>query len=212
MIRKYKHIIWDWNGTLLNDVDLCVDIINGILSKRDIRVLSPNEYKKIFTFPVKDYYSSAGLDFSKDTFENLGTEWMDEYQKRRDESCLYEGVTDILSYFQGNGTEQSVLSAYMQNTLEEIIGLLELSKFFTHISGLDHIYAHGKIETGKELIEKIGLEKSEVVLIGDTIHDYEVAWAIGAECILIANGHQSKERLLTCGVPVLESITDLKSI
>jgi phosphoglycolate phosphatase len=212
MIGKYKHIIWDWNGTLLNDVDLCVDIINRILSKRGLRVLSHSDYKNIFTFPVKDYYSSAGLDFSKDTFEDLGTEWMDEYQRRRDESCLYEGVTDILSYVQENGTKQSILSAYMQNTLEEIIAMLGLSKYFAHISGLDHIYAHGKIETGKELIAIIGLEKSEMVLIGDTIHDYEVARTIGAECILIANGHQSKERLLTCGVPVLESITALKNI
>jgi phosphoglycolate phosphatase len=212
MIGKYKHIIWDWNGTLLNDVDLCIDIINGILAKRDLNVLSPMDYKRIFTFPVKDYYSNAGLDFTKETFEELGTEWMDEYQRRRDESCLYDGVTDILSYVKDNGTRQSVLSAYMQDTLEEIIEVLGLKSYFTYISGLDHIYAHGKVETGIELIKKIGLKKDEIVLIGDTIHDYEVSQTIGAECILVANGHQSKERLLTCGVPVLDSLFDLKSI
>lgn len=212
MIGKYKHIIWDWNGTLLNDVNLCIDIINGILAKRELNILSSVDYKNIFTFPVKEYYTSAGLDFSKETFEKLGTEWMDEYQRRRDESCLYDGVTDILSYVKSNGTKQSVLSAYMQDTLEEIIDILELTDYFTYISGLDHIYAHGKIETGKELVKKIGLNKNEIVLIGDTIHDYEVSQAIGAECVLISDGHQSKERLLTCGVPVLDSLMDLKSI
>jgi len=210
MIRNYKHVIWDWNGTLLNDVDLCISIINGILARRDLKVLSPADYKEIFTFPVKDYYTSAGLDFTIDTFETLGTEWMDEYEKRRSESCLYDGVNEVLSYITEHRIEQSVLSAYMQNTLEEIIKIMGLSNYFTHISGLNHIYAHGKIETGKDLINKIGLEKSEVVLIGDTIHDFEVAQAIGAECILVASGHQSKERLLTCGVPVIESIMELK--
>jgi phosphoglycolate phosphatase len=210
MINNYKHVIWDWNGTLLNDVDLCIDIINGILVKRKLQALSPDDYKRIFTFPVKDYYTSAGLDFTLDTFEVLGSEWMVEYEKRRDESCLYDGVNDILSYITNCGIKQSVLSAYMQNTLEDIINLMGLSDYFTHISGLDHIYAHGKIETGKALIKKIGLTKSEVVLIGDTIHDFEVASEIGAECILIASGHQSRERLLTCGVPVLDSIMNLK--
>lgn len=210
MPGKYKHIIWDWNGTLLNDIDLCVDIINGILKKRELTELSHDDYKRIFTFPIKQYYINAGIDFNKDSFEVLGIEWINEYERRRSEAWLFEGAKDILNYIRNSGMKQSVLSAYMHDTLTHILDIFELSSYFTHISGLDHIYADGKIDIGKELVKKIGLDKEEMVLIGDTLHDYEVAESIGTECILIANGHQGKDRLLSCNVPVLDSITDLK--
>ncbi|HSD64152.1 MAG TPA: HAD family hydrolase, partial [Ignavibacteriaceae bacterium] len=82
-MAKFKHIIWDWNGTLFNDVGLCLEIINGVLTRRNLNALSLKAYRKIFTFPVQDYYEKAGLDFSKYPFEVLGREWMDEYEIRK---------------------------------------------------------------------------------------------------------------------------------
>ena len=83
MIEKYKHIIWDWNGTIFNDAGLSLELTNGLLSKRKLPVLTLEEYRNVFTFPVKDYYSLAGFDFTKESFEKVGREWMDEYEKRK---------------------------------------------------------------------------------------------------------------------------------
>jgi phosphoglycolate phosphatase len=209
MIKNYKHIIWDWNGTLLNDVDLSVDIINRILIRRQLNSLSLEEYKKIFTFPIRNYYEKAGLDLSTNSFEDLGIEWMDEYENRRIECSLFEGVENVLSYISGNGIQQSILSAYPHKTLKEIIGFFKLNSFFTHLSGLDNIYASSKIELGKKMIEKIGENSVKILLIGDTIHDYEVAKEIGADCLLVASGHQNRERLLTCNATVVNSLSEI---
>jgi phosphoglycolate phosphatase len=209
MIKNYKHIIWDWNGTLLNDVDLSVDIINRILIRRQLNSLSLEEYKKIFTFPIRNYYEKAGLDLSTHSFEDLGIEWMDEYENRRIECSLFEGVENVLSYISGNGIQQSILSAYPHKTLKEIIGFFKLNSFFTHLSGLDNIYASSKIELGKKMIEKIGENSVKILLIGDTIHDYEVAKEIGADCLLVASGHQNRERLLTCNATVVNSLSEI---
>jgi phosphoglycolate phosphatase len=209
MINHYKHIIWDWNGTLFDDVELCVDIINGILTKRSIAKLSLEQYRDIFTFPVQDYYIKAGLDFSIYPFEELGKEWMDAYQLRRPEANLHKGVNELLDIIKSKKIEQSVLSAYMHDTLIEIVKHFGLAKYFTHLVGLDHIYATSKINLGKDLMSKLGNGKHEVVFIGDTVHDFEVAKEIGSDCILISNGHQSKEKLLECGVNVFNSLEEL---
>ncbi|SRR5690606_38351237 len=209
MISKYKHIIWDWNGTLLDDVNLCVDIINLILTSKNLNKISQEQYRDIFTFPVRDYYIKAGLDLEVHSFETLGSEWMQEYEKNKSSAVLFKGVRNILGKIHHKGISQSILSAYPHDTLVEIVTLHGINEFFSFITGLDHIYATSKIEIGKELIKKIGLNKNEIVMIGDTIHDYEVAHEIGAESILICNGHQSRERLLSCGVPVLNSIDEL---
>ncbi len=208
---NYKHIIWDWNGTLLNDAGLCCEIINGVLTKRNLNSLTLDKYRDIFTFPIKNYYALAGFDFTQYSFEEVGLEWMNEYERRKTECILHNGVMETLTSLKENNIGQSILSAYPQETLLEIVNHFNLKDFFSHIIGLDNIYATSKVELGKELMKKIGNGDGRVLLIGDTEHDYEVASEIGAECILIADGHQSKEKLISCGVPVFESLSDFIS-
>ena len=69
---KYKHIIWDWNGTLLNDTWLCVEGINKSLEKRSLQTITEEIYRKVFSFPVEDYYKRLGFDFKKEPFEVPG--------------------------------------------------------------------------------------------------------------------------------------------
>ena len=209
-MKKYKHIIWDWNGTLFDDVELCHNIINGLLIRNEIEEISLQRYREIFDFPVKKYYANAGLDFSKTSFEVLGKEFMDEYEERKFESSVFIDVKDVLGTVHSLGLTQSVLSAYKHDSLLKITEYFGIKDYFIDLSGLDNIYAASKIDLGKKWIKKSGYKGSEIVLIGDTIHDFEVAREIGTDSILIASGHQSKERLLKCGVPVFDDLISLR--
>jgi phosphoglycolate phosphatase len=210
LIKKYKHVIWDWNGTLFNDAELCHSIINGLLKRNKIEEISLLKYKEIFGFPIEDYYKKAGLDFNKTSFQVLGKEFIDEYEKRKLEASVFVEAVEILETVQTLGITQSILSAYHQDSLNEIIEHFRIGNYFKGLIGLDNIYASSKVEQGKKWMKELGYKKGEVVLIGDTTHDFEVAHEIGADCILISSGHQSKERLLKCGVPVFENLDLLK--
>jgi phosphoglycolate phosphatase len=211
MISNFEHIIWDWNGTLLDDTSLCLTIINGLLKKKNLKTLSLEDYRHIFDFPVKNYYVKAGFDFSSYTFNEVGKEWMDEYEIRKGETILFEGAKEVLEYISSHEIEQSILSAYSLHTLIEIINQHGLSKYFKYVTGLDHIYATSKLAIGKELISKINIPLSKILLIGDTLHDYDVAKEMGITCVLISNGHQSRERLIQSGSLVLNDIKELIS-
>ncbi|NNG28138.1 MAG: HAD family hydrolase, partial [Ignavibacteriaceae bacterium] len=82
-ILKYDHIIWDWNGTLLNDVELCAFIMNNLLRKESLPEISLKKYREIFTFPVEEYYKLAGHNFNNNSFEVLGREFMIEYEQNK---------------------------------------------------------------------------------------------------------------------------------
>jgi len=209
MVSNYKHIIWDWNGTIFSDVKLGVDIINEMLIERNLPVLTIEVYKEVFTIPVKDYYASRGFDFSKESFEIVGKCWMDEYEHRKFECNLYGGVTSVMDKIQNLGIGQSILSAYPQHTLEEMVDHFNLRKYFEYIVGLDNIYAASKMHLGIDLMKRLGNGKGETLVIGDTLHDFEVAMEIGADCVLVANGHQSKKRLLEATKNVIDSIEKL---
>ena len=64
-----SHIIWDWNGTLFDDANLCRDIINRMLHARGRATLDAQRYEEAFGFPVRDYYARIGFDFSEEPFE-----------------------------------------------------------------------------------------------------------------------------------------------
>ncbi len=214
MIEKYKHIIWDWNGTIFNDVVLSHDIISRLMIQYNIKAISLDEYKDAFTIPVRDYYEKIGFDFEKEPFEIVGRKWMDEYERRKFECGLYKEIISVLKKIKSSGLNQSILSAYSQHTLDEMVEYFRLKEYFANVVGLDNIYAASKLHLGVNLIKEIGNKKGEVLLIGDTIHDLEVATEIGVDCVLLSCGHQSYRKLFEFSrqygeIPILSSIDEL---
>lgn len=212
MNNKYEHIIWDWNGTLLDDVNYCVNIINNVLSKRKLKVISSYEYKEIFTFPVKNYYERLGLLNFGETFEELSVEFIQLYERDKLKCNLFIESKEILDYFLNYGINQSILSAYKFDTLKEIISHFGLNKYFSNIVGMDNIYAFGKIQIGERLVEKINCNKDKIVLIGDTIHDCEVANHLGIDSILVSHGHQKIVKNRECKSICVNSLLEIKNI
>lgn len=208
MINKYKHVIWDWNGTMFNDVELCVEVGNNLFRKKNVPLMDIEKYKSIFTIPVKEYYRAAGFDFSIESFEVVGKEWMDEYEERKYESSLHADLLPVMDKFKEKGIKQSVLSAYKQDNLNDILNKFDLRKYLENIVGLDNIYAASKLDLGKDLMKTIGNKEGETLLIGDTVHDYDVATEIGAECVLIADGHQNYDVLVKTGAPVFNNLRE----
>jgi phosphoglycolate phosphatase len=208
-LKNYTHIIWDWNGTLLNDAWLCVDVMNGMLKERDLPMKTLAEYRELFDFPVKDYYVKLGYDFDKEPFDEVGMEFIIRYNKRQGESKLHPDVNQVLATLKAHGFSQNILSAREQNELISETKSLGVFSYFDLIRGLDDHYAHGKTDVGLHLIKEIGKVKEKILFIGDTRHDAEVAAEIGIDCILIPNGHHSEERLQHLGVPLIPSLTDL---
>lgn len=202
---SYQHIIWDWNGTLFDDLDLCIDIMNGILKKYSKELLTVERYQRIFVFPVKEYYFSMG--FNEAGFSKVSHEFIAEYEKRKFESDLHIGVREILKDISSKGISQSILSAYKQDTLIETVEHFQIQNHFIKLIGQDDIYAHGKIDQGKKWIKELGFDKKDVLMIGDTDHDFEVAEKMEIDCILIPMGHNSKERLLNTKATILSEIS-----
>jgi len=206
---RYSHIIWDWNGTLLNDAWLCVDVMNGMLARRNLPLKTLKEYRTIFDFPVKDYYVKLGYDFEKEPFVDVGMEFMILYNKRQKESFLHPGVYDLLKLLSLRGFRQYILSAREQNELITETRERNVAKYFNAIYGLDDHYAHGKSDIGIKMLNEIKVPQTKLLFVGDTCHDAEVARDIGIDCILIPNGHNSRERLAALNLPMVSSLIEL---
>lgn len=201
----FSWILWDWNGTLLDDAATGFSAMNRLLARRGLPPLeSLGRYREIFTFPVREYYRAAGLDLEKEIFEDLAVEWTALYYEYYPHSGLFPGARETLARLEGMGLRQAIVSASHQEALERQVEEHGLSRRFQALLGVSDIYAGGKAGLARAFLRERGVDPRQALFIGDTLHDWEVAGEAGCPCVLLACGHQSRERLAGAGVPVLE--------
>ena len=206
---KYKHILWDWNGTLLDDVWVSVKSINIILNRYKIDEITICKYLEIFTFPVIDYYKKIGFNFEKDPFEKIGTEFILEYTKNQFLPNLHTNSLETLTKIKALEVPQSIVSAATQKMLDKMMKHHKLNNYFKYVVGQDNHYAYGKEEKVKKLIKIDKIKPSEVLYIGDTIHDFDVADNLRIDCLLLSHGHTSYTRLLKTGAHIFNDMETL---
>lgn len=208
----YDTIIWDWNGTLLDDLDLSIKAVNVLLKERDLPILTLDRYKDIFGFPVINYYEKAGFDFSKEPFEIPARQYVKLYASGESDLKLFPDVVDTLIFFKDNNYRQIVLSAMKEDNLRKMISNAGISHFFDGIFGIKDNYAREKVSIGKQVVENLNLNPEKCLMIGDTLHDAEVAEQCGFDCILYSGGHVAKQRLETTGFKIIDQHKTLTSI
>ena len=134
---------------------------------------------------------------------------MDEYDARRYECDLQSACKPVLEAVQARGLTQHVLSAYHQKALEASLHRYEIREYFTSVTGLEDIYAHGKVEQGRQMLAHHGIDPKTAVMIGDTTHDAEVASAMGIDCVLVPSGNHTLEKLATSDAQIVDSLAHL---
>lgn len=206
---KYTHIVWDFNGTLLDDIGAGIDAVNVMLKKRGLQTIDSVEaYRELFCFPIIKYYAKLGFDFEKeDYYTVLAPEWVAMYLENYKTSPLTENAKYTLQRLDRMGYAQTLLSATELQMLKGQLSELGLESYFTEVCGLDNIHAGSKVDTA--IAWKASHPDDVVLFVGDTVHDYEVARAAGADCVLYSKGHQSYAQLAECGCPIIENLADL---
>jgi phosphoglycolate phosphatase len=206
MIKGKTLIIWDWNGTLLDDRAVCIASMNRMLSRRGMPLVSETRYQELFRFPVKDYYIDLGFDFDQEPFEALSVEFIDNYRELQPAASLYNGAVDLLDAFQKQGLKQIILSAMERSTLIQDVADRGITLYFDAILGAEDHYAHGKAAIARDYLDSSGLVAGEIIMLGDTEHDYDVSAILGCTCILISQGHHDAVRLMATGAQVQKNL------
>lgn len=193
---RYRNIVWDWNGTLLDDVRAGVDTLNDMLDRRGLPLLTVQEYKDRFGFPVVDFYHQVGFDMDKESLHVLSVDFVETYDRYAGDIALNSHVPEVLARIQQAGIKQYILSALREDLLQQMICDFGIDSRFDQACGSDNIYAVGKIDRGRRMLQSYGICPQDTLMVGDTIHDAEVATALGFDCILFSGGHNSEWRLV----------------
>ncbi len=200
---KYTHIIWDWNGTLLDDLEVALRAVNDMLDKRGMPRTDKETYLREIEMPVSKYYEKL-FDLSQISFELIAQEFTESYFKRRELLALSPYAEDALMTFRQAGARQLIISSLEQRQLEHFTQSFGIADYFDLISGAQNNLSQSKVERAQSLLN--GEKRGKTLVIGDLEHDLHMAQGLGADCALVARGHQSKQTLLALETPVFDDI------
>ena len=202
-----KYVLWDWNGTLFNDVTAGMNAANAMLRRRGLPEITMERYRATFGFPVRNFYTAVGFRLEDEDWDALAV----EYHKclRGDPTQrLREGAVEALDLVKAAGAGQSVISALRQDMLDADTAKAGIRGYMDRIYGVDNLDGATKLSRALELVSELKLGPGGAVMIGDTLHDLETARETGAACILADLGHQSLAGRVPEGVPVARSLVE----
>ncbi len=204
----YRNIVWDFNGTLLDDLGIGIRAVNALLRRRGLKPLrSPEEYHAVFCFPIEEYYRRLGFDFSREPYETLAVEWVKEYRAIEHTAPLRKGARELISAFREAGLTQTVLSASEAGMLGEQLSALGILDSFDLVLGRSDIYAESKLALAETLRPRL---TGRTLVIGDTSHDLESARILAADAILLRGGHTADGVLDALGCEVEDDLISLR--
>lgn len=204
-------ILWDWNGTLLDDVDAAVASMNDLLACHGKPLTSREEYREMIDIPVVNYYRKL-FDFEQTPFDELADGFMKGYDRYIRSAGLMRGARETLERLHQTGARQIIVSSFHEATLNGYLRRFGIADYFEAVSGAGDYISEGKIERAQGLFDRLRILPERTLSIGDMVHDYELAQALGTRCVLIPNGQQSEEKLRQTGARVEKNLAAIPAL
>lgn len=208
---EYDCVLWDWNGTIIDDCGIGLEAFNRVLEGRGRGRVSLDFYRSHVTTPIRDLYALF-FDLDETPFAELDGEFNRHYAERAGDFALTKGILFVLRRFQDAGVRQAILTSSWAHVVERNARLLGVRSFFDAVLGGRSLSDGSKVERARIYIEENGIAPKRCLVIGDTAHDAEVALALGADCVLCGFGHQSRAVLERCGFPIANSPSQIEEL
>lgn len=205
---KYTHIIWDWNGTLLDDIGASLASVNDMLAARGEQPMDINRYKECIGTPIIRFYEQV-FDLEKEDYPSILAEYNAGYMKHLADCSLTDGAVEAIEAFAAAGIHQAIVSSSNNAQLCDNARKYGVYDRFEAVLGAADFKADSKIERARAYLAESGAEKGRVLVIGDLEHDAEMANEIGADCVLLTSGHEHPERLEKSGAVIFDKIQEL---
>jgi phosphoglycolate phosphatase-like HAD superfamily hydrolase len=209
------HIVWDWNGTLLDDLAVVVVAVNDTLATVGRRPITIEEYGAQYTRPVLLFYERLlGRAVEESEWRGFDEAFHASYRRQVDSASLATDAMEAITAVHRAGLSQSLLSMYWHDELVPQVSRFDLGRFLVRIDGLRGTPGDRKQAYLEQHLRAVSLDlsseipPSEILVIGDALDDADAASALGLNCVLYNGGAHPVEQLVGAGVPVVDSLME----
>jgi len=212
------HIIWDWNGTLFDDLPIVVEAVNACLRSQGAPPIDAEAYRSRFVRPLNRFYEGLlGRPVDDDFLLQLDHVFQNAYSDRFDDADLNAEARDAIALVAAKGVTQSIASMLWHDMLVPTVRGFGLDEHMLALDGNKGTVGETKDQHMVHHVERLNrmypeLRDQTMTVIGDIVDDAGAARAAGVRCVLFDGGSQPRGALEGQGVPVAESLLEAVSI
>ncbi|MCQ4084910.1 HAD hydrolase-like protein [Streptomyces sp. RB6PN25] len=204
------HLVWDWNGTLLDDIEAVVGATNAAFAELGFEQITLDQYRELYCVPITRFYERLlGRIPTEAEWEHMDGTFHRHYTLQRAACALAEGADVLLTGWQAAGRSQSILSMYGHEELISLVRSFGIESRFVRVEGRTGPSGGSKIEHMVRHLDALeGVQARRTVVIGDAVDDATAAAHVGAHAVLYTGGSHSRSSLQRAGVPVVDSLAE----
>lgn len=208
---RYKHIFWDWNGTLIDDVNNALMCVNDMLKRKNREPITLSQYYDYIETPIIGFYRHI-LPPEELNFKEISEDFHKDYDTHIEETHLAKGAKGVLSRLKCGGAKHYIITASHTDEALKLTKRYGIDEYFEAVLGADDNFAESKTARALEFFNSQNIKQSEALFVGDTLHDLETAYALGIDCVLLSYGHQGEKLLFPSGCFVASSLYEVENI
>ncbi|MEV7102757.1 HAD family hydrolase [Streptomyces atroolivaceus] len=208
--KHRTHLVWDWNGTLLDDIHAVLGATNAAFAEVDLAPITLEQYRETYCVPIPKFYERLmGRLPTPAEWERMDGLFHRHYSEQRVACGLTEGVEELLIRWQLGGRSQSMLSMYGHEHLVPVVRGYGIERHFVRVDGRTGPSGGSKAQHMERHFEVLGgIAPESAVVIGDAVDDAVAAAHVGARAVLYTGGSHSRSSLEAAGVPVVDTLAE----
>ncbi|WMX46744.1 HAD family hydrolase [Streptomyces roseicoloratus] len=211
--RLGKHLVWDWNGTLLDDIGAVIGATNAAFAELGLASITLERYRELYTVPVPKFYERLMGRLPTDEEWLVMDDAFHRHYWAQAEGCgLTAGAADLLAARQTAGHTQSLLSLAPHEELIPLVRRHGIAERFVRMDGRTDRSTDGKSGHMVRHLAALKVDAARIVVIGDAADDARAAAHVGAKAVLYTGGSHSRRSLAAAGVPVVDSLAEAVAV
>jgi len=202
------HVVWDWNGTLVDDLPIVIESVNAALAAIGESPIAEDDYREHYARPVHRFYDRLlHRPISQDEWAMLDRVFHDRYREALDRVPLAADAVEAIDAVADRGWTQSILSMWGEEDLLACATKRGLVDRMALVQGNRNDSGGEKAAHLRRHLETLDVTPDTVVMVGDSLDDAAAAAAVGSGCVLYDGGSHHREELEETGMPVTDSLT-----
>lgn len=203
-----RHVIWDWNGTLFQDLDITVESVNEALAIVGAGPIDAGRYRDHYTRPVQRFYETVlGGELRPVEWQRIDAAFHAAYRRRIAAARLTPDAAAALGAVRAAGATQSLLSMWRHDDLIGFVTPLGVAAFMERIDGnRDDAGGTKTAHLRRHVAALAAAGVGPGLVIGDALDDAAAAAAVGVACVLYDGGSHHRSELDAAGVPVAPTL------
>jgi len=195
MGRRFELIVFDWDGTLMDSTGAIVASIQA--AARDLGIAPPSDERAshIIGLGLIDALRHALPDLPADRYQDVALRYRQHYLARDQDLLLFDGVVDLMEELAGAGYMLAVATGKTRKGLDRAFEVSGLGSCFHASRCADECHSKPHPQMLEELMAEFGVGPDATLMIGDTIHDLQMAGNAGVAALGVAYGAHPRATL-----------------